>query len=344
MESKVKNIMDNNIIIDALFHTLFEDHPPTQDNTDIIDLLINGGVTAVSTTVVGDKYKGNLKTFLKEVYNYWALEEAFSDRVLIVYNNNDLIRAKKENKLGIILSLQGADSLEHDLRYVSLLHKLGVRIIQITYNQKNNLGNGVFEPNDQGLTRFGQQVIDEMNRLGIVVDLSHVGYKTSLDAIETSTEPVLFSHSNVKKLTDNPRNISDEQIKAATSKGGVIGLCPHSVFCSKNSSDRPTVDDFIDHIEYVMDLTGSDEHVGIGTDRWMRSTMGYQIVRREFEKTVPGFFGPFTGNEKHVKGFNYYDEWENLIDSLLKRNFTNEQISKVLGGNLSRLFQQVWNK
>ena len=91
-----------------------------------------------------------------------------------------------------------------------------------------------------------------------------------------------------------------------------------------------------------MDLTGKDEHVGIGTDRWMRPTMEYQILRKEFEKTLPGFFGPFSGNEKQVKGFNYYDEWENLINSLLKRNFTHEQISKIIGGNFSRLFKQVW--
>src|SRR5699024_9235401 len=276
------------------------------------------------------------------VYNFWLLEETFSERVLIVHNYGDLVKAKKENKLGIILSLQGADSIEHDLRYVTLLHKLGVRIIQITYNQRNNLGDGVFEPNDLGLTRFGQQAIYEMNRLGIVVDLSHVGHKTSLDAIETSTDPVIFSHSNVKKLCDNPRNLSDEQIKAATEKGGIIGLCPHSVFCIKDNSSRPTVDDFIDHIEYVMNLTGKDDHVGIGTDRWMRPTMGYEIVRKEFEQTLPGFFGSFSGNEKQVKGFNYYDEWENLIETLLKRNFTNNQISKILGGNLSRLFQQIW--
>src|SRR5699024_2434690 len=188
MESNAQNIIDNNIIIDGLFHTLFTGHPPTQGNTDIIDLLIDGGVTAISTTVVSDKYKSNLNSFLEEVYNFWLLEETFSERVLIVHNYGDLVKAKKENKLGIILSLQGADSIEHDLRYVTLLHKLGVRIIQITYNQRNNLGDGVFEPNDLGLTRFGQQAIYEMNRLGIVVDLSHVGHKTSLDAIETSTD------------------------------------------------------------------------------------------------------------------------------------------------------------
>lgn len=342
MKANIKEIMDKNIIVDGLYHSLFTDHPPIQNDDDIIDLLIKGGVSTISTTVIGDEYKNNLVSFLKEVYNFWALEEAFSDRVSIIHDYDDMLKAKEESKLGIILSTQGADALEQDLRYVTLLYKLGVRIIQITYNQRNNLGSGVFEPNDSGITRFGQQVIFEMNRLGIVVDLSHVGYKTSLDAIEISKDPVIFSHSSVKKLSDNPRNISDEQIKAATSKGGVIGLCPHSVFISKDGLSRPTVDDFIDHIEYVMDLTGSDNHVGIGTDRWMRPTMEYKIRRKEFEKTLPGFFGSFSGDSKQVEGFNFYDEWDNLIDSLLKRNFSEQQIAKILGGNFCRVFQQVW--
>src|SRR5699024_12171901 len=103
--------------IDRRYNTLNTDHQTTQSKTNIIDLLIDGGVTAISTTVVSDKYKSNLNSFLEEVYNFWLLEETFSERVLIVHNYGDLVKAKKENKLGIILSLQGADSIEHDLRY-----------------------------------------------------------------------------------------------------------------------------------------------------------------------------------------------------------------------------------
>src|SRR5690625_2898687 len=126
MKANIKEIMDKNIIVDGLYHSLFTDHPPIQNDDDIIDLLIKGGVSTISTTVIGDEYKNNLVSFLKEVYNFWALEEAFSDRVSIIHDYDDMLKAKEESKLGIILSTQGADAIEQDLRYVTLLHKLGV--------------------------------------------------------------------------------------------------------------------------------------------------------------------------------------------------------------------------
>jgi len=342
MPEKHNQLYKDSVIIDGLFHTLLADPPPSVDK-NIVDLLIEGGVTAINATVVLDYYKNDFPTFVRELYRFFMLEEALPEKVLIVQNLSDLLKAKNENKLGVILSMQGADSIEHDLRFITLLYRLGVRIIQITYNQKNNLGCGVFEPNDTGLTRFGQQAIYEMNRLGIVVDLSHVGNKTSLDAIEVSKNPVIFSHSSVLSLCEHPRNITDEQIKRVAEKGGVVGICPHSVMCAKNKSSRPNVDNFIDHIEYVINLVGED-HVGIGTDRWMRPTLAYKMLRVEFERTLPGFFGTFSGNEKHVEGFNYYNEWENLVMKLGNRGFNSEQIQKIIGGNFLRIFKKVWDK
>lgn len=343
MSGRAKEVLKNSVVVDGLFHSLLNDLPPTDTTKDIIDLLIDGGVTVINATVVLDYYKNDFPIYIKELYRFFMLEEAYPEKVLIIRNYADIERAKKDNKLGLVLSMQGADSIEHDLRYITILYKLGVRLIQITYNQHNNLGSGVFESNDKGLTRFGQQTIYEMNRLGILLDLSHVGYKTSLDAIELSQDPAVFSHVSVKSLCEHPRNISDEQIRAVAAKGGLVGVCPHSVMCTKTKGSRPTVDDFIDHIEYIINLTGED-HVGIGTDRWMRPTLGYKLLRVEFERTLPGFFGSFSGEEKHVAGFNYYDEWENLTESLFKRGFSEAQVQKVLGGNFCRVFKQVWDK
>ena len=196
---------------------------------------------------------------------------------------------------------------------------------------------------DTGLSRFGEQCIYEMNRVGMLIGLSHAGRRTSLDAIAASADPILFSHSPCYDVAKHTRNANDEQIKALAAKGGVIGLCPHSVMCNEDQSSWPTVDRFIDHIEHVADLVGID-YVGIGTDRWKRPTLDYLMGRVEFERTCPNWFGKFSGYQKHVQGFNYFDEWDNLVDHILARGFGEEDIKKVLGGNLLRVFRKVWDK
>jgi len=336
---KAKDLLKRSIIVDGLFHTLLG-NPPPEGNT-IIDCLLHGGVTAINTSVLFDQYKNDFKTFCKELYQYYVLEDTLPEKVIIAKSVKDIEKAKTENKLAVILGIQGADAIELDFRYISILHKLGIRIIQITYNSKNNLGCGAYAPKDTGLTRFGQQAVQEMNRLGILVDLSHVGENTSLEAIELSKKPCVFSHSSVKKLNKHKRNVNDEQIKAVAKKGGVIGLCPHSVMCMKEAGKRPNVNDYIDHIIYVIELAGEDA-VGIGTDRWMSPTLAYQMTRNDFERTLPGFFGSFDGNQKHVEGFNHYDDWGNLTETMLKRGLTESQIVKVLGGNFLRVFNEVW--
>ena len=200
-------------------------------------------------------------------------------------------------------STQGAFVFEQDLRYISLLNKLGLKIVQLTYNQQCFIGSGVFEPEDKGLSRFGQQCIYEMNRVGMLIDLSHVGYRTSMEAIETSMDPVVFSHSSCKAVSNHVRNASDEQIKALAKKGGVIGLCPHSVMCDEDQSRWPTVDRYIDHMVHVAELAGVDA-IGIGTDRWKRPTLDYRMGRVEFERTCPNWLGKFDGTRKHLEGFH----------------------------------------
>ncbi len=332
-------LMKDNIILDCLFHTMFKD-PPFGEKF-LLDLMLDGGLNAVSVTVVDDRYGNTLEEGLKELSLFYVFEESFPDRVLLVNTTKDILRAKKERKLAVILSTQGCDILEHDIRYVTILHKLGFRILQITYNTKNNIGCGGSEIIDTGLTRFGQQVIGEMNRVGIVVDLSHAGYKTSMAAIDISNKPCIFSHSSVYKLCPHGRNLKDDQIIELAKKGGVIGVCPHSILIEKEKGLWPTTDDYIDHIIYIMDLVGED-HVGIGTDRWMRQTMMYTMDRAGFERTYPGFYGGYDVDHKHVQGFNYYDHWSNLVEGLISRGLTKEQIRKILGGNFISVFDKVW--
>lgn len=343
-EATGAGVLKKSIAIDTLFHGLFTDPPfECSPDKDIVDILLDGGVTAISTTVTDDNYPASFTDCCKEIHKYYLLEETCPEKVVVATSAADIERAKKEGKLAVILSTQGAFVFEQDLRYISLLNKLGLKIVQLTYNQQCFIGSGVFEPEDKGLSRFGQQCIYEMNRVGMLIDLSHVGYRTSMEAIETSMDPVVFSHSSCKAVSNHVRNASDEQIKALAKKGGVIGLCPHSVMCDEDQSRWPTVDRYIDHMVHVAELAGVDA-IGIGTDRWKRPTLDYRMGRVEFERTCPNWFGKFDGTRKHVQGFNYFDEWENLADHLLRRGFHEDEVGKILGGNLLRLYRRVWDK
>lgn len=344
VSANATRILKESYAIDSLFHGLFTDPPfECAPGHTIVDMLLEGGVTSVSTTIVDDNYPCSFTECCKAIHQYYLLEETCPDQVIVVNHAEDIERAKAEGKLAVIMSTQGAFCFEQDLRYISLLNRLGLKIVQLTYNQQCHIGSGVFEGTDHGLSRFGQQCIYEMNRVGMLIDLSHVGYKTSMDAIETSVDPVIFSHSSCYNVAKHTRNARDEQIMALAAKGGVIGLCPHSVMCNEDQSTWPTVDRYIDHMVHVAELVGVD-HIGIGTDRWKRPTLDYLMGRVEFERTCPNWFGKFSGNQKHVNGFNYFDEWDNLVEHMLQRGFTEEDIQKVLGGNLMRVFRQVWDK
>ena len=215
---EAKRILKDSYAIDALFHGLFTD-PPFD--------------CAPERTIVDDNYPSNFTDCCKAIHQYYLLEETLPDKVIIAAKSSDIERARQEGKLAVIMSTQGAFCFEQDLRYISLLNRLGLKIVQLTYNQQCHIGSGAFEAHDSGLTRFGQQCIYEMNRVGMLIDLSHVGRRTYLDAIETSADPVILSHSSCYDVAKHTRNANDEQIKALAAKGGVICLCPHSVMCNE---------------------------------------------------------------------------------------------------------------
>ena len=177
-------ILKESCAIDSLFHGLFTD-PPFECGPDhsIVDILLEGGVTAISTTIVDDNYPCNFTECCKAIHQYYLLEETLPEKVIVATSAADILRAKAEGKLAVIMSTQGAFCFEQDLRYISLLNRLGLKIVQLTYNQQSFIGSGAFVSDDTGLSRFGEQCIYEMNRVGMLIDLSHAGRKTSLDAI-----------------------------------------------------------------------------------------------------------------------------------------------------------------
>jgi membrane dipeptidase len=267
--------------------------------------------------------------------------DRYRDRLIHLRRAEDVLTAQRDGRLAVMLNFQNGTHLARDLRNVEFFYNLGIRQIQLTYNDLNDLGAGCTERVDPGLSDFGIQVVEKMNGLGMLVDLSHCGVRTTLDGIEASKGPVLITHSNCRALSDNPRCKTDEQIKKLAAKGGVMGISTVNFFVSRK--ERSSTDDVIAHIEYVAKLAGID-HVGLGTDS---SIQGW---RAQFptEKVFWDFHGQFHYKpEANVHWPPFIEELdvpEKLViirQRLAARGFSAPDIAKVMGGNFLRVYREV---
>lgn len=343
MSNQAQTVHEESIVIDGLYCHMDEPIPSTDGSPGMmLEPILASGVTAFSNSVIADSFPVSMEGAVSRLYEYNLIFDTFPGQIMPVHQSADIVEAKKSGRVGMILSTQGLACIGEDTRNLWVLYKLGVRIMQLTYNEHSALGSGCMEPNDHGLTRRGQQAIEQMGVLGAVLDLSHVGERTSLEAMAYAKHTPIFSHVAVKHFNKHNRAVTDDQIKAMADKGGVIGLCPHSVFIERERGKRPTVNDYIDQIQYVADLVGID-HVGVGTDNFQTDNFYSRLGRAEFARTLPTFFGGYSPDEKHAEGFSSWAEWPNLTKSLLDRGFSAEDTKKVLGGNFLRVFESVWD-
>ncbi len=303
--------------------------------------MLSAGVTAINTTTAWPDDDFELAV--------WRIEEYFAltrrvHGLGIVERTDDFARLKREGRAGIIIAFQNARPIGSRLERIETFWRLGVRTVQLTYNTRNFLGDGVSESTDAPLSAFGREAVREMNRVGIVVDLSHGGRRTTLDAIEVSERPCIFTHSNPHALVPVPRNISDEQIKAVAAKGGVVGCSSYPPLVWKGDGP-PALDDFVDCIDYVASLVGVD-HVAIGTDS-EASKGAYPpelraSLRRQFSATTGGFHEKFPQGSPLVGLEEGLGDWPNITRRLLERGYTPGDVQKIIGGNLLRVFREVW--
>lgn len=312
---------------------------PDVDGADRIDQYRHNGVT-ISNETIAMPGEGTRAT-LRRVFDYLCLDQVSEGRTERVRTVADIGQHHDGGTLGLIYGLQAADPFEADTYLVPIFYELGVRIANLVYNERSRLGDGCMESTDTGLTAFGKGIVLEMNRVGMTVDLSHTGPRTSLEAASVAQAPAVFSHSCAKALTDHPRNVSDEQIKTIAATGGLIGICPHSQFCEKSRGVRPTVEDFLDHVEHAVEIAGI-EHVGIGTDLFGGKTLGETVFRFQFGRQVPGAWGGYGIESKYVSGFDTVYGWLNVTRGLVARGFGDEEIRAVLGGNWLRVFGATW--
>ena len=337
-----KRIYDEAVVIDGLNVSNWE-------SPAVYKSLHAGRVTAFNATVATWE---NFPDTLNNIAAWGPRFREYADVLTQVRTVDDILQAKRDGKAGVILGFQNASPIENHLDRLALFHALGVRVIQVTYHEGNLLGSGCYERNDYGLTYFGVDAVKEMNRLGILIDLSHVGIRTTMETIELSEKPVSVTHSNSKPYYDVPRNKTEEAVKFLAERGGVVGATCITGFL--RTREDSTLEDYIDAIDDMVERIGVD-HVGIGTDfvqdqtesfwRYINAQQGTSYPLKG-PSQAPGYVArprtTMADKRYHPKGLETPDKLPNLAEALMKRGYSADDITKILGGNFLRLFREVW--
>ena len=261
----------------------------------------------------------------------------------IAKNYHDLTEAKKTKRIAILPALEAASILENEVDRVDVLYGLGIRCMGITYNEANTLGSGLIEKNDSGLTKFGYKVVERMNLLGMVIDISHCGDQTSLNVIEASRAPVFITHAGARAIWNSPRMKSDEVLKACAAKGGIIGVCaaPNTTLSSKNPNEH-SIESVMEHLEYLIDLVGID-HVGLGPDTFFGDHVGLQHAFDDM-LSLSESHGESFEESPYVKGLeNPTEAMKNMIKWMIRHEYKIQDIQKVIGGNALRVLKGILN-
>lgn len=289
------------------------------------------GVTVVSINVGFGEQGIEPHVRMLAHFRRWLL--ARPDDYLLIEHAGDIERAKATGRLGIVFDIEGANAIDDQISMVRLYYDLGVRWMLIAYNLNNRAGGGCMDE-DPGLTGFGADLIEEMNRVGMVVCCSHTGERTAMNAIELSGAPVIFSHSNPRALRDHPRNIGDRVIRACAAKGGVVCINGVGAFLGENDTRSETV---ARNIDYVARLAGI-EHVGLGLD-----FVFDQDELLEYLRARPEMFGRDAASlQRYACGFVAPEQIPEIAACLATMGFAQPDIARVLGGNLQRVARDVW--
>jgi membrane dipeptidase len=264
---------------------------------------------------------------------------AKQNTVYIARTYHDLLEAKKTNRIAVLPSLEAASILENEVDRVDVLYGLGIRCMGITYNEANTLGSGLTEKRDGGLTKFGYKVIERMNRLGMVIDISHCGDQTSLDVIDTSEAPVLITHAGARGVWNSPRMKSDEVLKACAAKGGVIGVCaaPNTTLSAKNPNNH-SIESVMEHLEYLINLVGV-EHVGLGPDTFFGDHVGLQHAFDEMMSLSESHGENFEESSYVIGLENPTEAMKNMMKWMIKHNYKMLDIQKIIGDNALRVLK-----
>lgn len=256
----------------------------------------------------------------------------------------DIYRAKREGKIAFVSSLESATPIENEIDRVDVLYGLGVRVMGIAYSEANALGSGLKEKNDSGLTVFGHQVVERMNKLGMTIDVSHCGDQTARDVIAASEKPIFMTHVGARALWNINRLMPDDVLIACAEKGGVIGVeaAPHTTI-TKNHP-KHSIESVMEHFEYIVDLVGID-HVAFGLDTLFGDHVGLHKAFAEALSIGSAHAGVEYEKVEYVKGLeNPAEAYPNVVRWLVKHGYKRDDIRKVMGENIMRVLKETWVK
>jgi membrane dipeptidase len=345
-----KSRYERAIVIDAL-GGMGDFDPNHPDDITLSPAALNdvrvSGVTAINLTI--NEVGNGPNKFMGAVSNIAEAEhdlQAHPDLLMKVFKGADIQSAKSSHRLGIIYGCQDTTMLEGDLTKLAVFADLGVRIVQPTYNRRNIIGDGCMEKADGGLSKMGYDFVAEMNRLNLLLDLSHAGVRTIAEGIAASKAPMAITHTGCRALVDLPRNTPDAELKALANRGGVVGMYFMPFL---RESGQPHAEDLIRHIEHAVDVCGED-HVGLGTDGSISGLPLTDAYKAWFKKSVEdrqkaGVSAPGESADVYTLVPEYNDplRFLHLADDLQRRGWSGAKIEKLLGANFARLFTEVWD-
>lgn len=347
-EARARRLHQESIVVDAL------NNPHLPDFDEVMDYMHRGGVDAMHLTMFEREPRPWSWPVTIKALSVWIDRcHRYPEQVMLATRAEQIREAKASGKVALIFGLQNAECLERDLGRLEILYGFGVRIVQLTYNERNLLGDGYLERTDAGLSDFGVEVVRWMNGKGMLVDLSHCGYATTMDAVEVSSEPVAATHTGASAVYPHPRNKTDDELRAIAETGGVIGVLAYPLFLRKEGED--SIEDVLDHLDHMVSLVGVD-HVGVGQDHFRPSSLEeFRVIEqtgiatgmeRVARRMPPGeMFSEERWRNRHllrVRGFEDIAGWPNLTRGLVHRGYSDADIRKILGENWLRLFAQVW--
>ena len=308
--------------------------------------LRTGGIDALNVTTC--HFEADFREACDNAAQWVARTRAEESEWRLIERASDLIAAKEAGKIGIVMGWQNMRPVEDDLDRLYLFHKLGLRVMQITYNYRNFLGDGCLETEASGLSVLGRDAVRLMNELGIAIDLSHVSERTSFDVIELSEKPVLATHANARALVDLPRNKSDDMIRAIARSGGVIGASVYGpMLWDGDTSRRPTIDDFVRHLEYLVEIAGID-HVGFGTDLPAAEDLAKTAFIAANRRLWSGIssYGDAFGHDipaRYALEANSHAKLPAVTEALVARGWRESDIAAYLGSNFARVLGEIWD-